>query len=427
MHAFSGSQNSRYFAYQHDGVLSLFNRNQKLLWRKDLSHLIFNILGVGNDGNIVIQSNQGLILFEASEPNPELIKTFTSKALSEQSSYIRLTFLNSKGTQICLDKVSEDKNLPSKIISVFAPSAPEKAMENHEIVFYSIINKNYTTYYRYTEPKNLGSKFIWNISRDFNFILTGEPHKTSNGIKMRFSIVNVSSYEEYFNFAFLNPVINEIMINNNGTAIVDTISNNNRDLIIVTQFGQSFTIRTSMDAKIMHLGTSFVALWMENEQKINIKTFQDGLVCIADFKVLNSLNIPYDILFNETDNIDIIYYLDDEINIQSSGIDRIHIDARRWELYAEELKSKEENEKKPKGRSYAQFDNTIPAQASESSLKNLSSANAKDKRASESGNKNELHQKIDLLREQFITGQISEEYFAKEKDKVNKLLTSLGD
>jgi uncharacterized membrane protein len=426
MHNFFGSRNSRYFVYHREGEMSLA-RGEKVLWKKSVPQERFKILGVANNGSVATIYSEGIQIFGCSESDPvEFVEPFSRVNLSESASHIGQAIMNENGTQICLDKISEETNLTGKLFSVFAASPGEKGLEQHEIIFYSLQNKNFGTYYKFAHPKQLEFKFRWNISRDFNFLVIGEPQKTKGGIKIKLSIVNVNTFEQYQELTIQNPRINDLAINNYGTVVSDLIGENGREIMILTAQGQKHTVSVPpSDFELIHVGRNFVALQTRPAPSIMIKSFEDILLCHADLKALDELGIPYSAIFNEKDDIDFIYVMEGELKYLASGIDRIHIDAKRWEYISNQLKASSMQE---------------PLKIIEQERKRISMDGAIEKTAQQppqperkpvpeervvTKTKDELIRTLETLKLGFITGQIGDEEYNRAKEQIEQDLTSL--
>jgi uncharacterized membrane protein len=425
MHSFYASRNSRYFVYHKDGEISLA-RGEKVLWKKSVPQERFKVLGIGNNGSVAMIYSEGIQVFGVGETDPiEFVEPFSRVNLSEGSSHIGQVMMNDKGTQICLDKVSEETNLKGKLFSVFASSAGEKGLEQHEIIFYSLQNKNFGTYYKFCHPKEFNIKFRWCISRDFNFLVIGEPQKTKAGIKMKLAIINVETFEQYQEFTFLNPHINNMLINNGGTVAIDMIGENGREILVLTAQGQKYTVSAPpSDFELVHGGKNFVALQTTPAPSIMIKSFEDILLCHADLKALDELSIPYAAIFSEKDEIDFLYVMEGELKYLASGIDRIHIDAKRWEYISNQLKASSMQE---------------PLKVIDQERKRISMDGLMEKAAQEkqpekkpvaeerivTKSKDELTRTLETLKLGFITGQIGDEEYNRAKEQIEQDLICL--
>ena len=409
MYTFSGSYDSRYFACKTGHELTLL-RFENAIWTKTLPHEETRIIGIGNNGSVVIQDEEGLWIHFLSEDEPmDFLAPFSAKALAAQSAAIQNVVFKDLGTQLCFERIT----LESKgkgILGALKSGSKDRDVELHEIVFYSIPEKKHDTYHKFSHPSSFETKFLWSISKSFNYMITGEPHKAGRSMRMKCTIVYVDTYESYHEFTLVDPRIERIMINDHGTALVDHQGEEGKELLIITSEGKRFSVTPPEEYTILHLGRNYVAMLASPQPTLIIKSFENILMCSAELKSLDELNIPFEILFNIKDELDIIHVLNNEVKVQTSGVDRVHIDAKRWALMARHVRESA---------------GLAPVEVKKVEQKRISMEELTRQKKGEYGervivDRADAMRAIESLKLQFITGQISEEDYVREKEELEK-------
>ncbi len=354
-------------------------------------------------------------------------------SLSKKSAFIGQILFNENGTQFCLDRIAEESKLTGKIFGALGAVPPEKSLKQHEIIFYSIVDKNHVSYFKTQLPRDMEKKFRWSISKDFNFIVIGEPQKTGKTTKIKFQVVHVHSYEAYQEFVIPDLHVSALLVNNLGMTLIDCDTGEKKEIQLISQDGQKFTITPpAVEYEVLHLGRNYVAFLTTGSPALYIKSFDDILLCHADFSSLHELKIPFSLVFNSKDEIDILYMVEGEPKILSSDIDRIAIDAKRWELLAKQVRDSTTAAPAPKQEEKERKRLTMDGVPEKKAmLPPLPAAEAPAKLNLErdpllAGNESELSRQLENLKLQFVIGQLSEDNYKSEKDKIDRTLAHLA-
>ncbi len=423
MHQFFCSRNARYVIFQRKDEL-LFAHGEKILWRMPMGEERIKVLGIGNNGYAAILNAEGIRIFGAQgNESLDFIDAFSRNTLTKSSSFLGRTVINEDGTQICLEKITGESKLSGKILGALTQTQSEKDLELHEIIFYRISDKHFGTYHKMLLPVQMEVKSAWNISWDFNFLLLGEPQKLNTGIKMKFSIINVTTDEVWQEFSFLNVQIENVLINSQGTALIDLVDKGIRELRVVTADGTKYSINPPSAFEILHLGRNFIALKSEPVTALIVKSFEDHLICHADLRALNDFKIPYDILFDGKDEIALTYMMGPELKILNSDLERIAIDAKRWEYLSKQHKEATILEPVLKAEEYEKRVIQQGDLEKKSSALSLEMTKHRDERKKiASGTKEDIMKSLESLKLQFITGQLNEDDYNKTREELEQSL-----
>ncbi|MDQ7823821.1 MAG: hypothetical protein RDV48_13565 [Candidatus Eremiobacteraeota bacterium] len=420
---FKGSPNARYFAHSVDSQITL-SQGERVIWKRTIDDRKFSLLSVSNSGLVTLVTSAGIVLLSQSpkEP-PEPVELFSKKALALQNAFLGNVTMNRSGTQLCADKITKQSKLTGKILEVLSSTQAEKDLEQHEILFYSITGKNHSIYYKHQHPRLLDTKFSWNISEDFSFMVIAEPQKSGATLKVKVSLIHVPTYEAYQELVLQNPRLGEMHVNELGTMAMELLSGGSRELTIITQDGTRSSVTVPSNYRVLHLGKNYVAFRTAPVPALMVKSFDDLLLCHADLRALDTLKIPYEIHFNERDEIDVLYSLENELKVLNSAVDRFQIDARRWELLAEqvernmkgqpEIAQKEEEVRKSREKADERKRNLLADEIIERKTLNAEKT---------AGDQASTAQSLDSLKLQFITGQISDEEYMRHKEELDKKL-----
>jgi len=221
----------------------------------------------------------------------------------------------------------------------------------------------------------------------------------------------------------MNVQIEKVMINNSGTALIDLVDKGTRELRVITADGTKHTITPPSSFLILHLGRNFVALLSDPVTALIVKSFEDIMICHADLRALNDFKIPYDILFDGKDEIALTYMAGLEFKVQNSDLERIPIDAKRWEYISRQHREAEiqlpaEKAENCKQRA-VQKDNMEKKRAALS----LEMTKHRDERKKVSrAPREEILKNLESLKLQFITGQLNEDDYNKTREELEQIL-----
>lgn len=421
MNFFSGSSDSRYFICKRNREL-IFSREEKILWRKTAPTGNFEIIGVGNNGFAASLEDEGIRIFPVSEKDPEeVVEKFSQQMLSAKSSYVGKAVLKDTGTQICMDIVSGKSKSPDKIFPGFGGGKGSKVMEYHEILFYSVAGKNHEIFYRFEQPKDHEGRLYWNISKDFNYMALLEPQKKTGGKKSKFSVIHTPSYEAHQEIMLKDASISQIMVNQQGFALLDLTTEGVHELFVVSPDGKRYNLTAPQEYEILHLGSYFVAMLVKSGPSLLIKSFEDAVQSQADLNDLNGLNIPYGLLFNAKDNIDLVYYVDEEIKVLHSDVDRIKVDTKRWDIIGKQATYSAT----PETSSAAPEERKSPVIGEIPHADMPLTDREKSRMADKSVFREEILRSLESIRVEYIMGQINEEEYKKTKERLEKDLMAL--
>lgn len=333
MTTFLASANSRYYVGVRDNEI-FFAREGAVVWEKQIPFDDFQVVAVGGNGQVFIHGPDGLYVYDANGREMHApVARWSRETLASTSSQLTALRVSANGTRLCIERSTLQTGLSQKIFEFLSSNKVEPNTTIHEIFFHDLTDDTLKSFYRCLSPVRNQQQFLWNISRNFSWIVFAEPER--KGALIRFSVANVETKTIYHEFAIPNIRIHALLIGRDGTALVDVSQNEGRAIIIVTLESEKRIITTpSLHYDVRHLGKDFAAIMMRTVPLLLIKNFDDQVVAQADLKPLQSLNMEYDVAFNDRDGIDLMSMTNNLFKVVHTNVDFLSTDARRWEHMA---------------------------------------------------------------------------------------------
>jgi hypothetical protein len=329
---FYGSSNSRYFLTVKGMKLTMYHED-RVMWETELAHGEFSIIGLGNNGCVVLKARDDVFLFRPGErPAGEVIKKLSLSAFQKMSAEMTDIVLNDEGSQLCILKESAKSKVSEKIFGALASVKVEKGLKEFELLVYDIISGNFQSLYRVVHPVSLEQHFKWAISRDFNFFLVGNPRKNPSGTGTKYSIIDTTNLKTARSFELEDTEVRRAMISTDGTSLLEASKKGAQSILIVTRDAYSFSISPPERSRIIHLGKGSVCFFIDSPSTLLAKAFDDKELCQVSMAPLAERNMEFGILFNLRDHVDLLYYKEGALQINRSELSTFFIEVKRFEL-----------------------------------------------------------------------------------------------
>lgn len=416
---FSGSSNARFFVVQKDKEISLC-REELLLWRKELPFGRFKILGVGNNGCLAVLSEEGIYLYPSSvEAQPEFIHRYSREVLKKSNSFLGRIELHEEGDRFCIESVQPKRGGVESLLR-----ADKTPTDEHKINLLELQTRRHRNFFTLSLSRELQKNFFWSISRGFDYFVIGEPRMVSSHFNYRFVLINTAREEIYNEFELKSALVQNVLVNDDGTVLIDTSDSEGRMLQIFTLDNTKYTVSTSREYRLLHLGKRFVAQKTAPIPSLLVKSFEDNLLVQADLKALDDLGVCYDILFNKRDHIDFLYMAGKDLKVTKTEVDLFISEAKRWELIANrqrELPKAQMEKAYVEETKKRQGDQMLRAKQDELSGQLRKYVGDKKTRKSESNE--EVQSSLEKLRLQYILGSIEEDEYQAQKSALESALS----
>jgi hypothetical protein len=461
MSGFVGSNNSRFFALLEGAELTLLRTGSQTSER-NLSMPNPRLIDMGNGGTLFLRSDEGIHVLDNQGREQFLLETYRTSRLSQTSSYLGRIFCNIEGTELCLERITPYTRLSAKIFSFISPAPADKGQTIHEIIFYQP-ETDKEKIFKFLSSSRAEGAFFWSVSRDFEYLIVGEPFKTGQGHHTHVSLISVSSGTILYEFNVGTTGMKEIAMSCDGTALIDLSTAESPLMWLMSISGDRHIITPPPLAQLLHLGRGVVVLRTERPPAIIVKDFHDKTKYAADLTPLEALGIACEFRFTTRDDIDFITRQGGQHRIVHTHIDRFETDAKRWEMLAQYQQSLEESKQDPEAevqrllrmRHYEERTKALassteqiakvrstemkpagePLPASHPQVLTQPPSQTSEFAASipppplpspQDAQKRKLESLIDALEERFIMGEMSETSYIELRDKyrakLNKLL-----
>ncbi len=324
-------------------------RECREVWRRTINYTNFEIIGVGNNGKVFVKSDEGILIYPVGPLEDEMIiPVFRKEILENENAIVSKIALHKSGERLCIEKVSMKSKLSEKLFKILSSSPRlERGHALHELIFYEMNSGKQVIFHKFTVDRKIPHSFSWSISSDFNYIVWGEAQKVFKGTETRFSAVDVRDGTFYDQFVLEGLTEWVLFINNFGSYLIDSPQRRDmRDLLIGNINAINFKISVSNEYRPTHLAKEFVAFQSNFAPKIYFKKYDNTSIQEIDLSALEEMNLDFEILFNEQDDINFLVRKGEDVRIVHTNVERLSIDAKRWDMMAEQQKVDQEIEKK---------------------------------------------------------------------------------
>jgi len=346
---FFGSENSRYLLSLEGRSISLL-RDYRELWQKSINYSHFEILGVGNNGKVFIKAKEGLVVYLPKPKEKEfIIQPFDCETLKKDNSLLPKVITDRSGERLCIEKVTYKRKLSEKLFKILSSSTARGEMGQavHELIIYYLETGRQIIFYKFKVDRKIPHAFSWSISPDFCFAIWGEAQKVFKGMETRFSVANVREQSIYDQFVLEGITEWILYINNFGSSLIDSPQKKDqRELLVSNIEADKFRITVENKFAPLHLGKHYIAFKSRMEPKFLFKRYDNSIIQEVDLSPLDALGIEYQAIFNDRDDIDFVALKDGHIKVVHSNVDRFSVDAKRWQLMAEQKEIDSEIEKR---------------------------------------------------------------------------------
>ncbi|MCE1245321.1 MAG: hypothetical protein LWY06_01620 [Firmicutes bacterium] len=345
---FFSSENARFLLGLEGRDISLVKENRDV-WKRKIKYNNFEVLGVGNNGNVYIKADEGIVLFPPDSAAAEkILPWLDNNTLSNEGASIVKAVMHKSGERLCVQKMSMKSKLTEKLFKILSSSPKmEKGQALHELLFYDAISGRQTVFHKFAIDRKVPHAFTWSISRDFHYLIISEAQKVFKGTETRFSIASVieNSILDQFVLEGLTEWI--LMINSNGTYLIDSPQKREpRELLVGTPRSHTYKLTISNEYRAEHLGKDFVAFQSRMEPRLIFKRYDNSIVQEVDFAPLRELKLDFQTVFSDSDDIVLVTRSEGEVKLVHTSKDSIAIDAKRWQMMSEQQKIDDEIDKK---------------------------------------------------------------------------------
>jgi len=292
---------------------------------------------VGNNGCVVVRYDKDVFIYYP-EDNTEgdIIPELSDEALAKTSSSLYNIFLNDEGTVLCVCRITPKSKVSQRLLGALASVRTDKGLLEHEILFYDISLGKFRSINKVAHPVADAGHFRWTISRDFSFLLVGNPRKGPGDINLKYSIIETKNSKSVRSFELKDLNVQKVIVTNEATALLDASQRGARSVLVVTKSKNTFNITPPINSEVIHLGQSFVAFISERPPVVQSKSYDDLELNTIPLTRLNELGITYGILFNVRDSVDFLYFNDQALVLAHAELSTLLTEVKRCALTRQE-------------------------------------------------------------------------------------------
>lgn len=425
MQYFINSSNSRFFLEIHEQEISLY-KEDSVLWKRNIPFKKFRPIGLGNNGVSAFLSEEGIFVFPLSNDPPHLLTKYSPQSLEKTFSSLGFCKMDNRGDRICLEKITTQGNLSEKIFKLLSSSPPEANHVLHEVIFYDLRTGTERVFYKQMSDSRIPDSFLWNISRDFEFMTACDTKKTPSGTSSTISIIHVPIETILFDFAVYDSEISLLIINGEGTVLTDLAQGDVKQFLIITSHGDKYTVSPIPNYRILNLGRNYIALHSKQPPLFVAKSFENVILYDLDLQPLEQIVNNYHILFNERDDLDLVINKDGKIRILHSNLENFAIDAKRWDLMSKQQSAVKEEEKQKPLDEAKSLEYTLKKRSEKIiALQATASKQLEERRKKHSEEFKDAVSELEKLKLKKLTGSIDEETYNSLKTRLESKLVTL--
>ncbi|MDQ7825649.1 MAG: hypothetical protein RDV48_22810 [Candidatus Eremiobacteraeota bacterium] len=420
MITYYGSGNSRYFVWQRGNTVAL-HRDFQPIWKREMPYKRFRVIGVGNNGNVSLVTEEGLYIHvPSSGAPPEFVQRYSKEALKKDGAYLGKIVMHEDGEGFFIESIMAKKSGMEQILGL-SSSQGRGAAEEHRINFLDLKTRRHKRFDTTLISRDLEKSFLWDVSGYFTFFVFAEPRKAGGTFSYKIAVVNVQTEEIYLETEVQGTHLSSVRVNDEGTLFLEKIEGEEKKIEILTQDKSRFLLAVPLDYTLLHCGKKFVAFETHPVPSLLVKSFEDNLMCHADLRSLEHLKVHYAILFNDRDHIDFLYLVGDDLKLVKTEVDLFIAEARRWEGIAsqkmnepqEKLKHEQMEQEKTQSRDHYLEGRKSQLSAQLASIK-------EEKQTKTVTTAAEVNNALEALKFQFVLGNIDADEYAQKREELLK-------
>ncbi|MCL5773700.1 MAG: hypothetical protein M1536_04900 [Firmicutes bacterium] len=414
MPSFYVSPNSRYFIAEDKENISLL-RDERTIWARTKRSEDAEVIGVGNNGIAAIKSSGEIFVCKPSLEEPKKpVEAFNSGSLDQTSSKLEKIRFNNHGNSLCIEKITLQSRLSEKIFQLLSAVPVEKNAALYEIIFYDIVTSRNFIFYKFIGDRRLSEPFRWEISSSFTYMVVVESRKSGRDIHKKVSIIDVPEETVIYEFTLSNIEIGKLFVNNAGCVLIE-IPGKEREAYIVSSEGEKNVIPLAKNCHLLHLGMQKVMIYSTLPPYIMVKDFNNQVIHHVDLHGLKALNVDYRISFNEGDEIDFVFKQEDQFRIVHSNLEHFTVDAKRWDLLAQQKDIALEAISKKSDLEAKRKETRLKKEEEKIKILAATAASSKEERHKKRSRQiSEVLKNLEKIKLQFVTGFLSQEEYENQ-------------
>lgn len=420
---FAGRDRNEFFLY----------REKVLLWRKKLPDPRATVLGVANNGLVLMRAEEGIFPYYVSGEDPLLpVERYRTAALAQNGARIEKVLVEETGHGFIAEKVTEKSKLTESVFSLLGKAKAGGGNLLYELMRYDMASESEDQVWRFVAEKERGD-FTWEMTPDLTFLAIAEERPRSfpqKGLVTQLLLCVPREGKSLYSATLPEAHLNQMRLGYSGTLLLTL--EGQEEIVGIRPDGKKFflTLQTGTDpgqVEILHVGKEFAVLEDRAGEKIYFKSFEDRRLLTIDLNVLGDLNTRFHFFFRPNDDL-VLASLDEPghpLKLVYTTLEHLEIECKRWQLQAEEIRNVQEIQRKAREEDERRLREQQEISARKRQALASASLGEPDPLPS-AARRVEILKQLERLKLQRVTGAIPEEEAEKQQKLLETELQSLS-
>lgn len=305
------SPSSDYIALRNEDSVRLFH-GDKLLWTRLTLDPATKLLGLGNNGSLLLHKEGRIMLFFQDGEHKVMLE-------DDDTIQANKAILDAGGHCLCVEtSFSTSTGEKKKTGFFFKSKGFEDTSRFHKILTYDSVSNEQNEIWDFERDTSIESSLDWDISRDLTLLAIAETiwqERPARSMVTRLYLINLREDKTLFQMTLPHVKVKAISLNMKGMLLLDLLDEHHRFFHIINKEGEKSFVNPPMkDLRLLHFGNESVIFQVFPDRIIMFKDLRDNLVYLLDERIFESLGIEYPLLFRTNDDI-ILPFFDEQKSI----------------------------------------------------------------------------------------------------------------
>lgn len=323
-------------------------REKSLLWKKKLPGSEAAMIGVANNGLLLVRTKEGLRRYYASgEEAHSPIDRYKPKALSEQSASLGGILVQEFGGGLVIEKRVEKGKVGDSLLGFLKKGKgdPGGAIL-HEIVHYELASEQEDTIWKYQSEKDRG-RFLWAAIADLSHMVVSEEKPKAfpqRGTVTKMLLLQPKEGRSIYEVSLTDTRVTELSINADGVVMARLEAGGEAQYLGLKPDGEKFFITPPKPGVVIrYLGRKFLLLEEIENRMLHFLSFDDKPLFSLDLKIFDSTLTKYQFFFQPNDDPILVSVEPDgrSLEILYTSLDHLPIQYEGWLLESERRRHKQ--------------------------------------------------------------------------------------
>jgi len=339
------SPNFKLFAGR-DTEFLYFYREKNLLWKKKLPASETKLLGLANNGHLLVQTPEGLFSYYASGEESILpLEPYRPKILEEKGIVLGNILLEELGNGFLIEKLTERQKITESFLGFLKKKKETPDIETvYELARFDMDSHMEETVCSFAIEKGKG-KFLWTATHNLDYLVIAEERPKpfpQKGFSSKMLLSQPKNGKYIYEVTMEETSIGEIAINNSGVVMAKLETPEETEFLGIKPNGEKFFITSpSRNVFLRHLGEKFLLLEEPVERVFYFKDFENKTFITLNVKILDELDTQLHFFFKPNDDPILVAQEADGKTLQLSytTLENLEIQFQSWVREAQQKKA----------------------------------------------------------------------------------------